>query len=676
MKVKDRRALWSRFSITGKLLLSFLVVFVASFAIIGGITIHNINEVGHFARENSIALGERAASDSAIAIENLGQATIEQKALDVSKQIEIYLAEHPDIMAEEIGADSTLAEIAVQPVGETSCTCMYGKETGIMRFHTNPELIDFDMHNWKGKLPTWWAIFEPSLDGSVSNGYYYWEYPDGSIRKKFMYMVPVGETRYMIAATTHADEFLRPSQFIQSEITSAALATGQYIDRQRESTQAVLIATILGMLAIIGGLALWLSRTITKPILALDEIQELAEQFNAMAGALRESYTDLEQKVEERTRGERRRAEQLRAINEVGRRISSILSLDELLPYVVSSLQKTFKYYNVNIFLLDLSSEDLILKAGAGGYKRVVPIGSSVKATEGIVGWVAQTGEPLLANDISQEPKYYFVEELADTRSELAVPIKVGGEILGVLDIESAELNAFDEMDLFTAQILADQVAIAIENARLYKETRDMAVLEERNRMAREIHDTLAQGFTGIVLQLEAAEQALGEDDNKAQEHLDRTRSLARESLTEARRSVWALRPQPLEQLPLAEAVVQEIDKFSQGSGIKTNFDISGERCPLPPDTESALLRICAEALTNVGKHARASKVDVNLAFEGKVVRLSIQDNGVSFDPDAPTEGTFGLIGMRERARLLGGMLVVQSERGKGTLVEATMPAG
>ena len=192
--------------------------------------------------------------------------------------------------------------------------------------------------------------------------------------------------------------------------------------------------------------------------------------------------------------------------------------------------------------------------------------------------------------------------------------------------------------------------------------------------MAREIHDTLAQGFTGIVLQLEAAEQPLNEDVGKAQEHLDRGRSLARQSLNEARRSVWALRPQPLEQLPLAEAIAQEVAKFIQSSGIKTNFDISGERHPLSYDIEAALLRICQESLTNVRKHARASKVDINLVFEKSVVRLSIQDNGIGFDTKAPIEGAFELIGMRERARLLGGMLVVQSEKGKGTVVEIEVP--
>jgi len=405
-----------------------------------------------------------------------------------------------------------------------------------------------------------------------------------------------------------------------------------------------------------------------------DEIQALAEQFNTMASALKESYTSLEQKVEERTKGERRRAEQLRAINEVGRRISSILSLEELLPYVVSSLQETFKYYNVNIFLLDPDSGDPVLKAGAGGYKGPVPIGLSVKVTEGIVGWVVQTGEPLIVNDVSKEPKYLFAQELADTWSELVVPIKLGTERLGVLDIQSTELNAFDEIDLFTAQTLADQLAIALENARLYQETRDMAVLEERNRMAREIHDTLAQGFTGIVLQLEAAEQALGEDSTGAQEHLDRARRLARESLNEARRSVWALRPEALEQLPLIDTLRQEIEKFTQDSRVKSNFNTSGERRSLLPDIEIALLRICQESLANVRKHAQSSQVEVNLIFERKAVRLSIHDNGIGFDPEVTADGAFGLISMRERARLLGGTLVVQSGEGKGTLIQVTIP--
>lgn len=204
----------------------------------------------------------------------------------------------------------------------------------------------------------------------------------------------------------------------------------------------------------------------------------------------------------------------------------------------------------------------------------------------------------------------------------------------------------------------------------------EMAVLEERNRIAREIHDTLAQGFAGVVLQLEAADEIIGKDVYMAQQYIDHARRLARENLNEARRSVQDLRPQALEVLSLEDSLNREVRKFSQETGVETTFDILGDVHSLHSDIEVALLRICQESLANVKQHADASEVEANLVFEDDSVSLSIRDNGIGFDTESQHEGSYGLMGMRERVRLLGGALEIRSEKGRGTLVEATFASG
>jgi GAF domain-containing protein len=169
--------------------------------------------------------------------------------------------------------------------------------------------------------------------------------------------------------------------------------------------------------------------------------------------------------------GERKRVAQLKAIGEVGRHIASTLDPDELLHRVVDSLVDVFAYYYANILLVDADAGEIVLRVSAGHTGRLYE-GLRLKiGQQGITGWVAQAGEPLLVNDVTKDPRYYLVEELKDARSELAVPIKAMGEVIGVLDVQSTQLNAFDENDLFTLSTLADQVSVAIENAQLYKQT-------------------------------------------------------------------------------------------------------------------------------------------------------------------------------------------------------------
>ena len=207
---------------------------------------------------------------------------------------------------------------------------------------------------------------------------------------------------------------------------------------------------------------------------------------------------------------------------------------------------------------------------------------------------------------------------------------------------------------------------------------RELAVVEERNRMAREIHDTLAQGFTGIVLQLEAAEQVLDGGHAEVGGHLDRAKNLARESLQEARRSVWDLLPKSLEERSLDAAIQHAVDSWADQGHEAASFTLSGDQRELPPEVQTALLRICQESLANVRRHARATEVRVELRSYREETCLGVKDNGQGFNlaevKARGGHGGFGLAGMEQRASILGGTLSVQSQRGKGTLVEVRIP--
>lgn len=199
------------------------------------------------------------------------------------------------------------------------------------------------------------------------------------------------------------------------------------------------------------------------------------------------------------------------------------------------------------------------------------------------------------------------------------------------------------------------------------------AVLSERQRMAREIHDTLAQGLTGIISQLGAAEHA-GDDPDAWRRHVAAAAGLARESLTEARRSVHALRPEQLRTERLGEALAGVAGRWSALHEIPAQVTITGTVRTLRPEVEVALLRAAQEALANVAKHARASRVDVTLSYLDQEVALDVRDDGSGFDPSRRHLG-FGLVAMRQRIEDLSGMLQVESEPGAGTGICAQVPA-
>jgi signal transduction histidine kinase len=216
-------------------------------------------------------------------------------------------------------------------------------------------------------------------------------------------------------------------------------------------------------------------------------------------------------------------------------------------------------------------------------------------------------------------------------------------------------------------------VAIAAENARLHamllERAKETGMAEERARIAREIHDTVAQGLTGIVTQLEAVEELV---PPTVRGRVDTARRLARTSLVEVRRSIDALRPGPLRDARLGDAVRQAVTTWREQYDIPATFTVTGTPQPMHSEVEVTVLRAAQEALTNAGRHARASRVDVTLSYMEDVVVLDVRDDGTGFD--AALAGGFGLTAMRQRVRLLSGSVDVESAPGVGTAVSVTVP--
>jgi two-component system NarL family sensor kinase len=292
-----------------------------------------------------------------------------------------------------------------------------------------------------------------------------------------------------------------------------------------------------------------------------------------------------------------------------------------------------------------------------------------------------ESGVPFII-ETSTHPDFASWERYGDmtrrVQSILVAPLLRGGEPIGVLSAQGYASNAFRQRDADLLSTVANVAAVAIENARLYDQAHGAAVAEERNRLAREIHDTIAQGLVGIILQLEAVSASLGDDsDSPLQRRLTRAINLARANLDEARRSVRDLRAAPLEHMSLAEALIQLAEQHEDECETDVYIDVPDAMPLLDSTAETALFRFVQESLSNCRKHARTSTVWIEASVTDIVV-IRVRDNGPGFDLEAwKREGSghhFGLHGMRERLERLGGSVEIVSSIGMGTRLEVRLP--
>src|SRR5438552_3731062 len=358
---------------------------------------------------------------------------------------------------------------------------------------------------------------------------------------------------------------------------------------------------------------------------------------------------------------------------------------DKFIGQMLSTIGRLLKAQSVILWLLDEANDSLVLRAAAQGtnFEAADPAHPFIRnpllwKEDKVLQETVFTGAPVICEDVEDDPRVssaireYFKSK--GTKKYLTIPTLVGGRVKGFIGIRHEARPRYRPEEIELAQALAHQAMLAIQLNEFAEQSRQAAILEERNRMARDIHDTLAQGFTGVIVQLEAVEDAIACCRRKeANEHLRRASELARQSLNEARRSVHALRPQALQRGNFWEALKRIVKNTTAGTALHTTFELRGKLHELPPGWQENLLHIGQEALTNALKYAHPRNFETRLICNTKELRLELRDDGGGFKINGRHDG-LGLAGMRERAEQMGGTLKVASARGKGTTIVVTVP--
>src|SRR5882724_7483478 len=358
---------------------------------------------------------------------------------------------------------------------------------------------------------------------------------------------------------------------------------------------------------------------------------------------------------------------------------------DKFIGQMLNTIGRLLNAQSVSLWLFDESTDSPVLRSMVDGGRLVAPDPEHPLMKDplfwkqnAVIQELLFTAGPVVCEDLETDPriKAEWREYLKRKGAKrfLAVPLLVGGQVRGFVGIRHPDRAAYRPEDIELTQALAHQVMLAIQLNEFAEQGQRAAVFEERNRMARDIHDTLAQGFTGVIVQLEAAEDAISYRCRKeADNHLHRAAELARRSLSEARRSVHALRPQALEEHNFWDALKGIIKNTTFGTALHTKFEAHGKLPELPWPWQENLLHIGQEALTNTLKYARARHFETRLSYKAKELSLELRDDGDGFRVKERHDGV-GLTGMRERVEQMGGELKITSSRGKGTKITVVLP--
>jgi signal transduction histidine kinase/PAS domain-containing protein len=353
--------------------------------------------------------------------------------------------------------------------------------------------------------------------------------------------------------------------------------------------------------------------------------------------------------------------------------VSSTLEVDEVLDRILDQLQGVVAYDSASVQLLQ--GDNLQVIAGRGFPVLEEVMGKSFPIANTFPNHhILEDNAPLnLANvqdyyPVFREPPYGHI------RGWLGVPLSVQDRIIGMITLDRTDEGGFDEEEVRLATAFADLAALALENARLYSRAEQAAVLEERHRLARELHDSVSQALYGIALGARTARTLVERDPARVAEPVDYVLSLAEAGLAEMRALIFELRPESLEKEGLVAVLNKQAASLRTRHGLVVEIEICCDEPLLPIDKKEALYRVAQEAMNNVTKHAQATQLDLRLKCNDGILQMEVCDDGIGFDATASYPGHLGLHTMRERVAKLHGQIVIDSQIGKGTNIVVTVP--
>jgi len=436
------------------------------------------------------------------------------------------------------------------------------------------------------------------------------------------------------------------------------------------------------------GLPVQVFRTITTLAIAYFVVSILkafeGEQNRQMEMAIQQNL-QAQQEALEAQRQARAEMEQWNKqledmVNTIATAIGQPLELREILNIALHKALELPGLDSGGVFLVDDRAQELVFVAHHGLSQRFVQAVERMKLGEGIAGRSAISGEPIIVENLSDDPrltKTIIKEE--GIKFHASVPLKSRGRVLGVMNLSSKSHRSFTPQEVIFLTAIGQQIGVAIENARLYQQGRHLAALEERDRLARELHDYLAQALGYLNVKASLMDDLLAKGQiTQAQASLLEMKGIAREAYTDVREGIFSLRTMAAAGLGLLPTLREYLAEYRVHYGLETSLSIDDESlAEFPADVGVQISRIIQEALTNVRKHAQASRAWVRFAQEGDNVCITVEDNGRGFDPAQLTgEGRqyFGLQIMRERAEGVHSSLELHSRPGQGTRIILRVP--